>query len=90
MFLYEISKEKHCLISEESKLKSLLPLDDISSAALSSLFIDASPYHMKHSAFKLKNAIMQQQYKLCLQNKCNFKFFLIMWTLRVKSEIQKT
>ena len=57
---------------------------------LSISFIDASPYHMKHSAFKLKNAIMQQQYKLCLQNKCNFKFFLIMWTLRVKSEIQKT
>ena len=56
---------------------------------LSISFIDDSPYHIKHSAFKLKNAIMQQQYKLCLQNKCNFKFFLIMWTLSVKSEIQK-
>ncbi|KAL4615121.1 hypothetical protein ACB092_07G102000 [Castanea dentata] len=64
MFLYEISKEKSCLISEESKLKSLLPLNDISSTASSSLLIDASPYHMKHSAFKLKNSIMQQQYSV--------------------------
>ena len=39
MFLYEISKEKCCLISEESKLKSLLPLDDINSTASSSLLI---------------------------------------------------
>ena len=39
VFLYEISKERHCLISEKSKLKSLLPLDDISSAASSSPLI---------------------------------------------------